>query len=95
MYRKGFAEQHPVLLGFGILFGFAMVVALWQWFLLLAVLCLIGWGLWVFTRSYDQRHLERTRHRQALAAHADYEHHLWTMGDARGFYGQFPPRMPH
>jgi hypothetical protein len=29
--------------------------------------------------------------RAELAARADYEHHLWTHGDPRGFYGQYPP----
>jgi hypothetical protein len=24
-----------------------------------------------------------------LVARADYEHHLWTHGDPRGFYGQY------
>ena len=42
MYRKSFAEQHPILLSFGILFGAAFLVALWPVFL--AVVLLGGTG---------------------------------------------------
>ncbi|MCW2652955.1 MAG: hypothetical protein JWR32_3931 [Mycobacterium sp.] len=38
MYRQSFPEQHPILLGVGILFGAFMVAAFWPLFLALAVL---------------------------------------------------------
>jgi hypothetical protein len=45
----------------------------------------------ITTRRDDQRQQAHARHRALIAAHADYEHHLWLSGDPRGYFGQFPP----
>lgn len=50
-----FMSQHPVLTGFGILFGAASVVAFWPLFLAAAVLTGIGAGLWWITRTHDRQ----------------------------------------
>jgi hypothetical protein len=92
-YRKSFAEQHPVLLGVGIVLGACTVAALWPLFLALTVIGGIGWlAYWLLMRSdtETQRHRAHQAERQARAA---YEHHLWLHGDPRGFYGRYPPAV--
>jgi hypothetical protein len=98
MYRKSFAEQHPVLLGVGILFCACFVAALWWLFLALAVLAAIGVGVagicvgvLCLARYAERQNQLRYRRRAELASHADYEHALLLRGDPRGTFGQFPP----
>lgn len=70
----------------------ASIIALsWQAFLTAAIPAAAAYGLYRYTRSYDHRYQASHAHRQALAAHADYEHRLWLQGDSRGFYGQYQP----
>lgn len=91
--KKSFVELHPVVAGFGILFGCAAVVVWWPLFLTLAVVAGVGFGLWVFTRRYDAQALQAARRRAALTQAADYEHHLLLQGDPRGVYGRYPPAI--
>jgi hypothetical protein len=93
MYRKSWPEQHPVLTGVGILLGACFVASLWWLFLTLGVLAGIGYGAYKLAMGWDKRRIEGQQRRQALLAHADYEHWLWMSGDSRGFYGQYPPAL--
>jgi hypothetical protein len=90
MYCKSFAEQHPILLSFGILFGAAFLVALWPVFLAVALLGGTGYLICAaaaVTQRYNAHHAAR---RQALAARADYEHWLLSRGHPAGVYGPVP-----
>jgi len=93
MYRKSFAEQHPVILGVGILLGVGFVGAYWQAALFILVVVAVCFGLWRWNVASDKRSREQIQHRQALVARADYEHNLWTQGNPIGFYGQYPPAI--
>jgi hypothetical protein len=91
MYRKSFAEQHPVLLGAGILLGICFVVALWPLVLTLAIIGGLGWlGWWAFKQFNTEQQAQR-RYRAELQARADYETWLWRQGDPRGTFGRYPP----
>ena len=92
-YRKSFAEQHPVILGVGILLGVGFVGAHWQAALFILAVVAVGYGLWRWGVALEKRSREQIQLRQALVAHADYEHHLWTQGNPIGFYGQYPPAI--
>jgi hypothetical protein len=92
-YRKSFAEEHPILLGLGIIFGMAAVVAWWPLFLTLGVLAGFGYAAYRIGVSYREQRTAQQAYRRALAAHADYEHHLWMQGNPIGFYGQYPPAI--
>jgi hypothetical protein len=88
-----FAAQHPYLTICLTLLGLGVVVTYWYVFALAAALVVAGWDLRAATVRYDRTLLARARHRQLLAAHADFEHHCLINGDPRGVYGQYPPRI--
>jgi hypothetical protein len=81
--------KHPVLLGFAILFGMAALTA-WPWLL---IPLFMAPAAWYGTLWHDRRYQQLRYHRQALAAHADYEHHALIYGDPRGWYGAYPPAI--
>jgi flagellar motor component MotA len=92
MYRKSFAEQHPILLGVGIILGACTVAALWQLFLILAIVGL-GYGAYRLANAWNKGRQSGQQRRAQLTARADYEHRLWMGGDPRGFYGRYPPAV--
>ena len=88
--RPSFAAQHPVLICLAVLVGLSLVVAYWWFFLALAVVIAVLYGCIILAHRYQSRQDDEARRRAELAARADYEHQLWTQGDPRGFYGQYP-----
>jgi hypothetical protein len=89
--------EHPIFMGLAILIGLCVLVAFWKFFV---AIVLIGGTIAAITLAAifaAQRHRKRAdseyQRKAALAAHADYEHHLWMQGDPRGFYGQYPPTI--
>jgi hypothetical protein len=88
MYRRSFAEQHPILLAFGVLFAVAFVITYWPF---LVAAGLIG-AVVLAARAAQRRDLEAARRRAAIAARADYEHAAIMRGDTcLGTFGQFQP----
>lgn len=87
------AGTNPVYIGVVILFGagFIMAYPLASVFVLTVVAAGIGFVRWMI--RLDKRSWEQIGRRQALIAHADYEHHLVMNGDPRGWFGQFPPAV--
>lgn len=91
-----FAQRHPIITAFGTLFTLAMCIAYWPVLLTTAAIAGLAWLMYAVTRHHDHHALQQTRHRQLLAAHADYEHWCLIHGDPRGTYGQYPPaRVDH
>jgi hypothetical protein len=88
MRHRSFAEQHPALLGLGILFGVAFVITYWPIFVAAA----IAYGVFVAARGAVRRHRRRQQVHAAIAARADYEHAAIVRGDAwRGTFGRYEP----
>lgn len=87
------AGTNPVYIGVVILFGagFIMAYPLASIFVLLVVAAGIGFVRWMI--RLDKQGWEHIRQRQALIAHADYEHWLIMNGDNRGVFGQYPPAV--
>jgi hypothetical protein len=86
--RRSFAEQHPILLCLGILFGVAFLITYWPVFV---ALCVAG-ALVVAGRAAHRRSLERARRRAEIARRAEYEHAAILRGDAwLGTFGQYQP----
>jgi hypothetical protein len=56
-----------------------------------AVLGGVSYVIYRFGIGFDKRRAIERQRRSALAAYADYEHHLWMLGDSRGFCGRYPP----
>jgi hypothetical protein len=70
MYRRSFAEQHPVILGLCVLFGVAFVIAYWP-----AVIAAgIAYGAVLGARTAVRCRRRRQWEDAAIAARADYEH---------------------
>ena len=103
MYRKSFAEQHPILLSFAVTFACALVVAVSfagalvvaQWPIVLALAPLGGTGYLIYAAAAATQRYNRYQaaQRHALAARADYEHWLLSLGHPAGVYGRFPPAI--
>jgi arginine exporter protein ArgO len=74
-------------------FACALVVAQWPIVLALAPLGGTGYLIYAAAAATQRYNRYQAARRQALAARADYEHALWIRGDARGFYGRFPPAV--
>jgi hypothetical protein len=88
MYRRSFAEQHPVILGLCVLFGVAFVIAYWPVF----VAAGIAYGAFLDARTAVRRRRRRQGEDAAIAARADYEHTALMCGDAwRGTSGRYEP----
>jgi len=82
------AEQHPILLGLGILFAVAFVITYWPVF----VAAGIAYGAYLGARAAVRRHRRRQWVHAAIAARADYEHTAIMRGDTwRGTFGQYQP----
>lgn len=88
-----FLAEHPILFGVGVLLGVGFVGAYWQVFVFVCLAGAAGYGLWRGGVALDNRSRGQIRRRQALAANADYEHHLLLNGHPGGTYGRFPPRI--
>lgn len=86
-----FWAEHPVLLGVCILLGMGFVGAYPAASLFVVAVVAAGYGLRRWMVRLDERSHEQIWRRWGLVHRADYEHWLWTAGDVRGFYGQFPP----
>jgi O-antigen ligase len=88
IHRRSFAEQHPILLGLGILFGVAFVITYWPVFLATA----IAYGAYLTARAAVRSHRRQMRVHAAIAVRADYEHAAIMRGDTwRGTFGQYQP----
>ena len=88
MRHRSFAEQHPILLSLGILFGIALVITCWPVFLAAGV----AYGVFVAARAAVRRHRRRQCAHAATAARAEYEHAAIMRGDAwLGTFGQYQP----
>jgi arginine exporter protein ArgO len=103
MYRKSFAEQHPILLVaavtfacvlvVAVAFACALVVAHWPIVLVLAALGGTGYLIYAAAAATQRYNRYQAARRQALAARADYEHWLHSLGHPSGVYGRFPPAI--
>jgi hypothetical protein len=87
-YRRSWVEQHPTPGVEGDTragrYGRLLTTAPYRW---CPVLSGIGYAAYLWgVRSDHKQQLRRE-----IAAHADYEHHLWMQGDPRGTYGRYPP----
>jgi hypothetical protein len=90
MRHRSFAEQHPLLLGLGILFAVAFVITCWPVFVAAA----IAYGVYLTARAAARCHRRRQWVHSAIAARADYEHWALMAGDEMtGLFGRFPPAM--
>ena len=88
MRHRSFAEQHPILLAFGVVFGLGVVAAYWPVF----VTAGIAFGVFLAARAAVRRHRRRQCAHAAIAARADYEHAAIMPGDNwRGTFGQYQP----
>jgi hypothetical protein len=88
IHRRSFAEQHPILLGLGILFGLGVVVAYWPVFVAVGV----AFGVALGARATVRRHRRRQHVHAAIAARADFQHAAVMRGDLwRGTFGQYQP----
>jgi hypothetical protein len=77
--RRSLGEQHPVLLGLGILFVLGVVVAYWPIF----VAAGIAYGVYLAARAAVRRHRRR-----------QWEHAAILAGDTwLGTYGQYSPAL--
>jgi hypothetical protein len=86
--RRSSAEQHPILLGLGILFAVAFVITYWPVF----VAAGIAYGAYLGARAAHRCHRRRQCEYAAIAARADYEHAAIMRGDdCRGTFGRYQP----
>jgi hypothetical protein len=82
------AEQHPIMLGLGILFAVAFVITYWPIFVAAA----IAYGAYLTARAAVRRHRRQMRVHAAIAARADYEHAAIIRGDDwLGTFGRYQP----
>jgi hypothetical protein len=73
-------------------FGVVATAVYWKFAILCAGLLLIAWIGYRSLNLVSRYLTARTRRDQLLVARADHEYQLWDVrGDARGFYGQYPP----
>lgn len=91
MMRQSWCEQHPVLLGLGIVLGTAAVAAFWPVVLATVVLGGVGYGLYRVAAAAEAEGQLRRVQRKELLARADYEHWLLGNGHPAGVHGRYPP----
>jgi hypothetical protein len=70
MYRRGFAEQHPLLTAFLVTMAVGAIFKYWPFFVAVAVVAV----LWLLGRRLYRAALRRRTLHAAIAARADYEH---------------------
>jgi di/tricarboxylate transporter len=88
IHRRSFAEQHPILLGLGILFAVAFVITYWPIF----VAAGIAYGVYLTARAAVGSHRRRQCVHATIAARADYEHAAIMRGNNwRGTFGRYQP----
>ena len=88
MRHRSSAEQHPIMLCLGVLFGVAFVITYWPFFVAAGV----AFGVFLAARAAIRRHRRRQLAHAAIAARANYEHWLLMSGDEwHGTFGQYRP----
>jgi hypothetical protein len=88
MRHRSFAEEHPILLGLGVLFAVAFVITYWPMF----VAAGIAYCVFLGARAAVRCHRRRQWAHAAIAARADYEHAAIMRGDNwRGTFGRYQP----
>jgi hypothetical protein len=88
MHRRSLAEQHPVMLCLGILFGVAFVITCWPVFVAAGA----AYVVFLTARAVVRRHRRRQRVHAATAARADFEHAALMGGDEwLGTFGRHQP----
>lgn len=89
MMRQSWCEQHPVLLGLGVVLGTAAVAAFWP----VVLATVVGYGLFRVAAAAEAGGQLRRVQRKELLARADYEHWLLGNGYPAGVHGRFPPAV--
>jgi hypothetical protein len=88
--QKGFVEQHPVLLGLGIVLGVGFIGVYWQVFLVIAAALGAATVVWWICREAQRANQAVWSRRRELATRR-LGTPLWTRGDPQGAYGRYPP----
>jgi hypothetical protein len=92
--RRRRSARHPILALLLCLFLLGVVIAYWKVILTITMVIAIAGGGYLLVRRNRAQRAAAAHQKPSIAARADQQNELFLQGDARGFYGEYPPAQP-
>ena len=92
--RRRRSAGHPILALLLCLLVLGVAIAYWKVILTITIVIAIARGGYLLVRRNRAQRTAAARQKPSIAARADQQNELFLQGDARGFYGEYPPAQP-